>query len=209
MPGAPEQCNTITTYENSLRVNAKPDPVPSDSFCHRSVDSAFSDHGVQPLGHIYVRLSLWIPDGDRNDASKPVAFVVLFDGIQTVGLAQGTFIGYLGPFPNFHPPVGMLVDIFFASFSVLLVHCAFVYRVWLMSNKRRYMTIVLAFGGIEMTTAALLDILIAIAMALYLSRERSDFLWTNMLISKLITYFVGAGALTRFDVTLLSTYHLF
>ncbi|KAJ8506982.1 hypothetical protein ONZ45_g10600 [Pleurotus djamor] len=161
---------------------------------------------------------------------------LLFDGVQTAGLAQATFTGYLRlslnltiptyPFPHasnaFDKPS-------LQSFSVFLVHCAFVYRVWLMSDKRCYMAMGLvslvlirfgasmglnitiahektalklhnhlsnAFGAAEMATAALFDVLIAIAMALYLSRERSEFLWTNMLISKLITYFVGIGALT-------------
>ncbi|KAJ8455890.1 hypothetical protein ONZ45_g18851 [Pleurotus djamor] len=77
-------------------------------------------------------------------------------------------------------------------------------------------------GSVSMIISAICDILIAIAMALCLRQQRSGHIWwevfparwvsiltkeiastsrlsgrTKMLVSKLITYFVGVGALTR------------
>ncbi|KAJ8519630.1 hypothetical protein ONZ45_g3456 [Pleurotus djamor] len=167
-----------------------------------------------PLYGIMLGQSTWYfryYEGDSTTLRTLVVLVLLLDGIQTVGLAQGTLTMYLRKGIDLDLPTAILVDIFSVSIIVLLVHCAFVHRVWLMSKKHRYMTATLIVlilgrfasslaididiayvktsfklhdkfsdvsGAVEMVTAALSDIIIAISMAVYLSklnREYSEF----------------------------------
>ncbi|KAJ8455891.1 hypothetical protein ONZ45_g18850 [Pleurotus djamor] len=182
-----------------------------------------------PLYGIMLGQSTWYfrcYEGDSTTLRTLVVLVLLLDGIQTVGLAQGTLTMYLRKGIDLDLPTAILVDIFSVSTIVLLVHCVHGMDSGLISSlaaSSLAIDIDIAYvktsfklhdkfsdisGAVEMVTAALSDIIIAISMAVYLSRlnrEYSEFhrSRTNVLISKLITYFIGIGALTSIFVLLI------
>ncbi|KAJ8490106.1 hypothetical protein ONZ45_g13318 [Pleurotus djamor] len=134
-----------------------------------------------------------------NTTTILIAVTLLFEFLQTVGLAQGVASGYLNISVDLKIPKGILVDTYFGSFTMLLVQSALVYRVWLMTHKTRSVTYVLyayAYCAISSPRRSRFNECIVASIGMIVTM-------TNALISQLIVYFVGIGALTSIFAILL------
>ncbi|KAJ8502825.1 hypothetical protein ONZ45_g11404 [Pleurotus djamor] len=112
---------------------------------------AYGDPDKEPssparkLYGITIAQTIWYfrhSSGDSLSLKSLTALLLVVDGAQTVCLAEGTRSSYLRNtgILNLSIPKGMILDLYFSSFTVILAQCALTYRVWVLSNRKRIVT---------------------------------------------------------------------